>query len=169
MPEIIVNGKMYTSVDEMPPEIRQAYEQAMSVLADKNQNGVPDILEGVMATDGINVQTTPITISSSQFIVDGKTYSSVDELPPEARAKYEQAMAKLGKTAEKHSQNDVPDGIEDARPPRGIPQTPAPWADTGSDEAAHQRGLLVLAAVVIVVLLVALIGLGTFVALPLLK
>jgi hypothetical protein len=47
--KIIFNGKEYSSVDEMPPEARQAFEQAMSalsnVLGDRNQNGIPDIVE----------------------------------------------------------------------------------------------------------------------------
>ncbi|HMP41587.1 MAG TPA: SHOCT domain-containing protein [Roseiflexaceae bacterium] len=42
---VVVNGQTYTSLDQMPPDVRQAYEQSMAVLADANQNGIPDILE----------------------------------------------------------------------------------------------------------------------------
>jgi len=41
-----INGQTYNSIEEMPPQVRQAYEQAMSVLADRDGNGIPDILEG---------------------------------------------------------------------------------------------------------------------------
>lgn len=43
---IVVNGRTYSSLDEMPPEARAAYQQMMGVFADKDGNGVPDILEG---------------------------------------------------------------------------------------------------------------------------
>ncbi len=43
---IIFNGREYANADEMPPEARAAYEQAMSVFADADRNGVPDIFEG---------------------------------------------------------------------------------------------------------------------------
>jgi hypothetical protein len=43
---IIFNGREYSSPDEMPADIRQAYDRAMStVLADADRDGVPDIFE----------------------------------------------------------------------------------------------------------------------------
>lgn len=44
--KIVVNGREYASLEEMPPEIRAVYQKAMDVLADRDANGVPDILEG---------------------------------------------------------------------------------------------------------------------------
>lgn len=44
---IVFNGTEYSSPDQMPPNVRQAYDQAMgSVLADRDRNGIPDIFEG---------------------------------------------------------------------------------------------------------------------------
>ena len=43
--KIIVNGREYSSPDELPAEARAGYERAMSALADRNGNGIPDILE----------------------------------------------------------------------------------------------------------------------------
>jgi hypothetical protein len=57
---IAANGKSYARLDEMPPEARQSNRQAMNVLAEKNRNGMPDVLEE------INAQTTATT--SAQFI-----------------------------------------------------------------------------------------------------
>src|SRR5437870_5950311 len=53
---ITVNGQTYASVDEMPSEVRQQYEKAMSMLADKNRNGIPDVLEG-STVEGKGVRT----------------------------------------------------------------------------------------------------------------
>ena len=43
---IIFNGQEYSSPEEMPAEVRRAYEQVMgSVLADSDRDGIPDIFE----------------------------------------------------------------------------------------------------------------------------
>jgi len=43
---IVFNGQEYSSPEEMPAEIRKAYEQAMAtVLADADRDGIPDIFE----------------------------------------------------------------------------------------------------------------------------
>ena len=96
MPSFIVNGQSYASLDEMPPDVRQNYEQAMAIWADKNQNTIPDTLESLLGTDNVTMQTTPINVSTTLINVDGKQYSNIDAMPPEARQRYEQAMAKLG-------------------------------------------------------------------------
>jgi hypothetical protein len=44
--KIIVNGQEYEKVEDMPPEVRSLYERMLQKLPDKNQNGIPDILEG---------------------------------------------------------------------------------------------------------------------------
>jgi len=42
--KITLNGQEYTSLDEMPADVRQQYEQAMAKI-DADRNGVPDVLE----------------------------------------------------------------------------------------------------------------------------
>jgi hypothetical protein len=108
---IVIDGKTYNSVDEMPPDIRQKYEQAMStfqggnagqvgdIIADSNNNGLPDIFE--------NMPSGKIVANIMKFIVDGSEYKSLEDLPPEARAKYQEAMGKLDK-----NQNGIPDILE---------------------------------------------------------
>lgn len=45
--KIVFNGQEFSSPDDMPPDIRKAYDQVMSgMLADANQNNIPDIIEG---------------------------------------------------------------------------------------------------------------------------
>ena len=112
---IVIDGKTYKSVDEMPEDVRRKYESAISQLADNNKNGIPDALENLNVFADKNKDGIPDAfegmvsnvISSTKIIVDGKTYNSVDELPPDVRAKYEQAMGALDA-----NRNGVPDVLE---------------------------------------------------------
>lgn len=96
--QIVFNGKTYNSIEEMPTEIRLTYETLMGVMADKNQNGMPDIFEGA---------NTTIQTSQASIIFNGQVYHNVDELPAEARTRYEQAM---GKPDANH--NGLPDAFK---------------------------------------------------------
>ncbi|RPJ23512.1 MAG: hypothetical protein EHM33_20670, partial [Chloroflexi bacterium] len=114
---IVIDGKTYHSVDEMPPDIRQKYEQAirslgdandnhipdafetLNIFADRNKNGVPDVLENVAAGHAV--------VNSMKIIVDGKEFNGLENLPPEARARYEEAIGKLDA-----NRNGVPDFAE---------------------------------------------------------
>ncbi len=112
---IVIDGKTYKSVDEMPEDVRRNYEQAMQAFADNNKNGVPDALENLNILADKNKDGMPDAFegmvsnvtSSTKIIADGKTYNSVDELPPDIRAKYEQAMGKLDA-----NRNGVPNVLE---------------------------------------------------------
>ena len=42
----VVNGETYQSPEQMPPAVRRQYEQAISVLPDKDGDGIPDLLQG---------------------------------------------------------------------------------------------------------------------------
>jgi hypothetical protein len=99
---ITFNGKTYNSLDEMPPDVRAQYSAISGIFADKNQNGVPDIMENLMSTSTV--------IQTGTIIYDGKTYNNINDLPPEARAKYEAAMGKLVDA----DHDGVPDVIENA-------------------------------------------------------
>ena len=44
--KIVFNGQEFSSPNDMPPDIRTAYDQVMSgVLVDANRNKIPDIIE----------------------------------------------------------------------------------------------------------------------------
>ena len=94
---IVIDGKTYKSLEEMPEDVRRNYESAMSQLADNDRNGFPDAFEGMVS----NIS------SSTKIIADGNEYNSLDELPPDVRAKYEQAMGALDS-----NRNGVPDFFE---------------------------------------------------------
>ena len=114
---IVIDGKTYNSVDEMPLEIRQKYEQAMRSLGDANNNQIPDAFESMNIfadkdKDGIPDMLEDITaghavVNSMKIIVDGKEFDGLESLPPEARARYEAAMGKLDS-----NRNGIPDFAE---------------------------------------------------------
>src|SRR5512145_1065693 len=100
--QINFNGKNYNNLDEMPPEERQAYEMVTKLFADENQNGVPDLLENAPANT---------TMQTTTFVVDGKTYSSADEMPADARQRYQAAISKMDA-----NQDDMPDWLRAMKP-----------------------------------------------------
>lgn len=114
---IVIDGKTYHSVEEMPPDIRQKYEQAMRSLGDANRNQIPDAFEtmNIFADkdkDGVpdvleNLTAGHAAASGMKIIIDGKEFDGLENLPPEARAKYEEAMGKLDA-----NRNGIPDFAE---------------------------------------------------------
>jgi hypothetical protein len=114
---IVIDGKTYHSAEEMPPDVRQKYEAAMrslgdansnhipdafegmNFLADKDKNGVPDVVENLVAGQAV--------VNSMKISVDGEEFNSIENLPPEARARYEEAMGKLDV-----NRNGIPDFVE---------------------------------------------------------
>jgi hypothetical protein len=57
---IVIDGKTYQKVEEMPPEIRARYEDAIRQL-DVNGNGISDFVEGIL---GANAEGTKIASGS---------------------------------------------------------------------------------------------------------
>ncbi|HET6595103.1 MAG TPA: hypothetical protein VFG81_05745 [Anaerolineales bacterium] len=114
---IVVDGKTYNSVEEMPADIRHKYEQAMRSLGDANQNQIPDVFESMNIFADKDKDGTADALEtmmaghhsarSMKIIVDGKEFDGLEHLPPEARAKYEEAMGKLDA-----NRNGIPDFVE---------------------------------------------------------
>jgi hypothetical protein len=158
--KIIFNGKEYNSLEEMPADARQAYESMMGIFADKDQNGIPDILEGKGDISTTSAQpTSNITLQSATIVYDGKSYNNVDELPPEARAQYEQAMGMLAD----QNQNGVPDMLENvlAMPSAQFTQTmptsslaPMPHDPLQTDSGKRANPWLIVGVVIAALLLV---------------
>lgn len=90
MPTIIFNGKTYNSIEDMPANERQAFEQMSQMFVDKNGNGIPDFLEGDMVQNVLAAHSTKTSIN-----VNGKTYHSVEDLPPELRQSVDGAFQML--------------------------------------------------------------------------
>jgi hypothetical protein len=88
--KIVVNGREYASREELPPEVRKTYDDAMSALADKNGNGIPDILEmhvggspSMHGDEGVSI------VTSQEIVIDGQHYDSLEQVPPDKRAMFE--------------------------------------------------------------------------------
>ena len=87
---ITVNGQTYRSVEEMPPDVRQTYEQLMSRMrADVNQNGIPDVFEGKPGDGGTSV--AQVTTSVQSF---GGKLPAATGLTPVSPDVAERAMAR---------------------------------------------------------------------------
>jgi hypothetical protein len=114
---IVIDGKTYHSVDEMPPDVRQKYEKAMRSLGDANENRIPEAFESMNIfadkdRDNIpdvleNIAAGHVAVNSMKIVIDGKEFSGIENLPPEARARYEEAMGKLDA-----NRNGIPDFVE---------------------------------------------------------
>ena len=92
--KIIFNGQEYNSPEEMPSDVRQAYDGAMNMLLQRNSGASSSKVN-------INVKT------NIRFGYQGQTYNNPDEMPPEVRAAYDKAMEQIDK-----DHNGVPDFME---------------------------------------------------------
>jgi hypothetical protein len=86
----------------MPEDMRKNYESAMRNV-DNNQNGAPDLLAGTPSFQSV----TSNVINTTKIIVNGQVYENLDQLPPDVRAKYEQAMGAMDA-----NKNGIPDFVE---------------------------------------------------------
>ena len=73
--EFVVNGKQYHSLEEVPPEIRQAVE---------NTHRAPGVLQAGTAGN------------QAKIMVNGRPYGSVDAMPGGVREIYAVAMQCIG-------------------------------------------------------------------------
>ncbi len=88
MPMIIFNGKTYNSIEEMPANERQAFDQLSTMFVDKNGNGIPDFMEGDMVQNVVAAYTSSIN-------VNGRNYGNMTELPDDMRARVQGAFEKM--------------------------------------------------------------------------
>jgi hypothetical protein len=83
-------GREITDPAQLPPHLRKLMEDA-------DGDGLPDLAApGTLAglpEDDLEITTT--TVESTKFEIDGKTYHSVDELPPELRQLARDAFSEL--------------------------------------------------------------------------
>jgi hypothetical protein len=114
---LVIDGKTYHSVEEMPEDVREKYEQTIRSLDDVNNNQILDAFEtlNIFADhdkDGVsdvleNLTASHTSMSSIKIVIDGKEFDGLENLPPEARARYEEVMGKLDT-----NRNGVPDVVE---------------------------------------------------------
>ena len=148
--QINFNGKTYNSLEEMPGNERQAYEQLQKIFVDANGNGIPDFLEG-------DVAQKVVTAFTSVVNHDGKIYNNLDELPPEMRQKVKDAFAKLNEMGILNpSMTDRDSSKSPAFDFAFQPSTPMIPKDPAIEESNERSRKLV----VILAILIALIACG---------
>ena len=89
---IVFNGQEYQSLDAMPPDVRQAYDEFVKQLGDADHDGIPDILQQGAAGKLIG----KMAVTHTRITINGKTYETLDEMPPDLRQLYDKAMAQAG-------------------------------------------------------------------------
>ncbi len=126
---IVVNGKEYSSPEEMPEEVRRVYERARL-----QQEQQPNL-----------------TVSHHEKIsIDGQTFNTVEEMPPDIRRIYDSVMASIDK-----NQDGVPDSLQSSeitptRTPNLVPShQDSVIAPAGVDKRLVVAGLAVLLLVLI--------------------
>ena len=90
---IEVNGVEYGSVDEMPPDVRRLYEEAMRQLRERGPGG-PDAAPASPDRPDVSVHATVQT--KRRLIVNGEEVGSLDELPEGMRDLVRSALATAG-------------------------------------------------------------------------
>jgi hypothetical protein len=89
---ITINGQQYDSPEHMPPDVRQTYEEAMRaaapLLAKAQSTGSTQVFTG-----GLGQMLGASVVVNKTITVNGKTYGSADELPPEMRQLHADALA----------------------------------------------------------------------------
>ena len=88
--KITINGQQYDSPEAMPPDVRRLYEEAMRTLgpslASGQSGGSTQVFTGQTGRIGASVVVNKV------ITVNNRTYGSVDELPPDVRQLYEDAL-----------------------------------------------------------------------------
>jgi hypothetical protein len=146
MPTIHFNGKTYNDLAEMPATEREMYDQLMSVMQDADGNGVPDLFEGDVVSNIIEV----VRKSGG----DSESIVALEQMSPEMRARLSKGIEmlhKFGLLSEmpKFSSSETTPSWQDAEIRASKPIIASPSAiqeDTGSSR--------------FVILLVILISLG---------
>jgi len=87
MPKIHFNGKTYNDLAEMPATEREAYEQLMSIFKDEDQDGTPDIFQGDVVGNIIEI----VKKTSG----DPEGAAALERMSPAMRARISRGVSKL--------------------------------------------------------------------------
>jgi hypothetical protein len=157
---LIINGQSFGGWDDMPPDLRQKCEGLLGGLEDKDGNGVPDIFEH-------GGQSLVRFDASSEIIINGRRYASVDAMTPEDRRLYDQMQAAFAEQGWGH-----PSGLLASAPALAGESRPKDWQPPARNEPAflqqgRSSGVGILFAVLMVlggVLIGLAIALGAWLA-----
>ena len=105
---IVFNGREYAGPEAIPADVRKAYQELLDQLQDKDQDGIPDVLQGGGAGNVLGTLQTSVTFN-------GRNLDDVGGLPAPMRRLIENAMGHASSrddapTEEPHG-NDAPGGL----------------------------------------------------------
>lgn len=146
MTKITVNGRSYDSVEQMPPEVREEYLQALAALREAE---VSETTPGSMHKDVVSR-----SVVRESFVFNGREYQSREELPPEARALVEQMPPP---SAADQTTNVEIKTVRTLRPEVRITGRFADERDQPAEGKPAMAWLLVKILVVVVLILLALL------------
>src|SRR5262245_45079169 len=142
---IQINGREYSSPDEMPPDDRRLYDMAMNLPAAQANGGTSEATP-LPHKPGFHIESH----FNTRLVVNSKTYGSLDEVPPAARVQIERVL-KLPQgeaaTAAREAMQQIQVSSESAKP----------LEPTGGSGI---RGVLIAAAVIAALGLAAWLMLG---------
>jgi len=175
MPAITINGKVYANPDDVPLELRSAYLKALEVMHDSDANGIPDFLEGKTAKQSGGLPVNMEVEADTRFVVGNNVFARLDELPPDARMKYDQAMKLMAKILPDSDRNGIPDMLEGTHVGAALPRQPSTpqissrdsMPSVFQDESTDIRRAIKLA--VFITLLLVMVGFAGFTFLYLLN
>jgi hypothetical protein len=78
--KIEINGQRYDSIEQMPPEIREEYLRLVAKMGDADDDGIPDRWD----------QAGTRTVVEERYVINGKEYRDLSEVPPELRQTIEE-------------------------------------------------------------------------------
>jgi hypothetical protein len=87
MPKIHFNGKTYNDLAEMPATEREAYDQLMEIFKDEDQDGTPDIFQGDVVENIIEI------VKKTGGNREG--VAALEQMSPAMRARISKGIAKL--------------------------------------------------------------------------
>ena len=149
---ITINGQSFGSVEEMPAEVRRQYESAMGLLADKDGNGIPDVLEGkevvAITESGDSMKSNIVTnVTTTRLVVNGQEYARWEDVPAAIREAIENARGGgPGSVALQPS----------ATPSAPVNRSPRPIPDDGGIKIGLGWVILLIIAAVVAGMLIAL-------------
>jgi|GEM_PF-4057912 len=91
-PKIIVNKKLIQDADQLPDNLK-------SILADSDNNGMPDIADNALKIAGKGGGFTQMFLN-----INGKNYKGLSNLSPEMQEKIKQKMASFAQFADNNPQ-----------------------------------------------------------------
>ena len=161
-PGITINGQHYDSPEAMPPDVRRLYEDALRTIESSRAAGTDRDSTQVLTGSALPGVKTSIVIRKT-FSVNGRTYSSLDEMPPNVRQRVESGL----RTAQATTAPAIRDqhlALEIGKPQLQIhfsgpsPSQPRPMQPSSMDSGAREFLTQLVFWVVVALILWALMG-----------